>query len=49
MTMTTVMDDANGATAWTLELTRAGNDISQFARRLQTEFNIASEKSVQKG
>jgi hypothetical protein len=47
-----MMDGAaasNAAAAWTLELKRAGNDISQAARTLQAVFEASSEKAVQKG
>jgi hypothetical protein len=44
-----MMDDGaagNAAAAWTLELTRAGNDISQAASKLQRVFQDASEKAL---
>jgi predicted nucleic acid-binding Zn-ribbon protein len=44
-----MMDDGaagNAAAAWTLELTRAGNDISQAASKLQRAFQDASEKAL---
>jgi len=52
MTMTAsaaMMDDSSAAEAWTLELTRAGNDISHATRRLQGIFHDASDKAVEKG
>jgi len=39
----------NAAAAWTLELTRAGNDISQAASKLQRVFRDASEKALENG
>ena len=40
---------SNAASAWTLELTRAGNDISQAASKLQRVFQDASEKAIENG
>jgi hypothetical protein len=49
MTASTTMEERTAAAAWTAELSQAGHDISQAARRLQTSFHDKSEKAIQKG
>lgn len=50
MTATTTMEERTAAALWTAELSQAGHEISQAARRLQTNFHVASEKAIiQKG